>query len=73
MHGRRVVEQLALQTLGPSGIALNLSLYSSINELRRQGVDPWVISYLHQVRVFDNWMGPTQGSERKRNVEIHDV
>ena len=73
MHSRRVVEQLVLQTLGPSGIASNLSLYSGINELRRQGVDPWVISCLHQVRVFGNWMGHPQGNERKRNVEIHDV
>lgn len=65
----------------PSGLIHDLadlneqrvSLFVGINLLRQRGVDPWLISCLHQIRAFGNWMVHPQGPGRRRQVEIADV
>ena len=72
MHSRRVVEQLVQHSL----VDLNqqrLSLFVGINMLRQRGVDPWLISCLHQIRCFGNWMVHPQGAGQQRRVEVADV
>ena len=72
MHSRRVVEQLVQHRLAdlpqPS-----VPLFVGINLLRQRGVDPWLISCLHQIRSFGNWMVHPQGPGQRRQVELADV
>ena len=70
MHGRRIAERLVKQRLGwRQG-----TLYKGIQVLSRQeDIDPWLISCLHQVRVFGNWMGHPSRLANRREVTITDV
>lgn len=62
MHGRRLVERLVRQQLG----CQKGSLYRGLQALQQRGVNPWVMSCLHQVRVFGNWMGhPSDPASRQ--------
>ena len=72
MHSRRAVEQLVQHSLGELG-GQRVSLFVGINLLRQRGVDPWLISCLHQIRAFGNWMVHPQGPGRRRHVELADV
>ena len=71
MHSRRVVEQLVQHSL----VEVNetVPLFVGINLLRQRGVDPWLISCLHQIRCFGNWMVHPQGAGQQRRVELADV
>jgi hypothetical protein len=69
MHGRRLVEHLVLQRLGWR----RGTLYQGIQALNRMDLDPWLISCLHQVRVFGNWMGHPSHSGRSRAVNRSDL
>ncbi len=68
-HGRRLVERLVRERLGLS----RGSLYTGIQALSRQDLDPWILSCLHQVRVFGNWMGHPSPPGRRRAVTLTDV
>lgn len=68
-HGRRLVEQLVRQRLGWR----RGSLYQGIQALSRQGLSPWIVSCLHQVRVFGNWMGHPSPPGQRRAVSLVDV
>jgi hypothetical protein len=72
MHSRRVVEQLVQHTLADLQDE-RVSLFVGINLLRQRGVDPWLISCLHQIRCFGNWMVHPQGPGQRRKVEVADV
>lgn len=72
MHSRRVVEQLVQHSLADPAVP-TVSLFVGINLLRQRGVDPWLISCLHQIRSFGNWMVHPQGSGQQRQVELADV
>lgn len=66
MHGRRLVERLVRQQLGHQ----KGSLYRGLQALQQRGVNPWVMSCLHQVRVFGNWMGhPSDPASRQSPTE----
>ena len=69
LHGRRLIERLVRQRLGwRSG-----TLYQGLQALNTQQLDPWLISCLHQVRVFGNWMGHPSRSGNRRAVTLTDV
>ena len=69
LHGRRLNERLVRQRLGwRSG-----TLYQGLQALNTQQLDPWLISCLHQVRVFGNWMGHPSRSGNRRAVTLTDV
>lgn len=51
---------------------ISLGLHSR-RLLERLGLDPWLLSCMHQVRTFGNWMGHPQDTGRNRRVEQHDV
>lgn len=68
-HSRRLVEHLVRQRLGWR----RGTLYSGIQSLSREGVSPWIISCLHQVRVFGNWMGHPSPPGQRRAVTLTDV
>lgn len=72
-HGRRVVEQLVLQSLSDECSSEKLKLFKGIVRLQQRGVHPWVIQCLHQVRCFGNWMGHPPRGGRAMPVELHDV
>jgi hypothetical protein len=72
MHSRRVVEQLVQHSLSDLK-EQNVPLFVGINLLRQRGVDPWLISCLHQIRSFGNWMVHPQGPGQRRRVELADV
>lgn len=72
MHSRRVVEQLVQHTVADPAQP-SLPLFVGINLLRERGVDPWLISCLHQIRCFGNWMVHPQGAGQRRRVEVADV
>ena len=72
MHSRRVVEQLVQHSLADLAQP-NVPLFVGINLLRQRGVDPWLISCLHQIRSFGNWMVHPQGPGQRRRVELADV
>ncbi len=72
MHSRRVVEQLVQHSLADLAQP-NVPLFVGINLLRQRGVDPWLISCLHQIRSFGNWMVHPQGPGQRRRVEVADV
>jgi hypothetical protein len=71
MHSRRVVEQLVQHSLAE--VNETVPLFVGINLLRQRGVDPWLISCLHQIRCFGNWMVHPQGPGQRRKVEVADV
>jgi hypothetical protein len=71
MHSRRVVEQLVQHSL--IDVKERVSLFVGINLLRQRNVDPWLISCLHQIRCFGNWMVHPQGPGQRRKVEVADV
>ncbi|MFM7675814.1 MAG: hypothetical protein ACKO5F_09580 [Synechococcus sp.] len=74
IHARRVVEGLVLQSLAEEPeVVGRLNLYSGIRALQRRGTDPWVISCLHQVRCFGNWMGHPPRGGQPRPVQLADV
>jgi hypothetical protein len=73
IHARRVVEQLVLQQLAGEADVARLNLDKGILRLRDLGVDRWLISCLHQVRCFGNWMGHPPGNGQARAVQLHDV
>lgn len=69
IHSRRIVESLVLERVGlPRG-----SLYQGLQALGRMDVNPWVISCLHQVRIFGNWMVHPSLTGQRRAVEHTDV
>ena len=70
---RRVVEQLVIQRVAEEGMTECLNLNTGIHALRKRGADPWLISCLHQVRCFGNWMGHPPRGGRGRSVELHDL
>jgi len=72
MHSRRGVEQLVQHTLADLQDE-RVSLFVGINLLRQRGVDPWLISCMHQIRCFGNWMVHPQGPGQRRKVEVADL
>lgn len=69
MHCRRLVERLVRHQLGwRSG-----SLYRGLQALERRNLNPWVLSCLHQVRVFGNWMGHPSPPERLQVATSADI
>lgn len=73
IHARRVVEGLVLQRLAGERDADRLNLNGGIRRLAEQGADRWLISCLHQVRCFGNWMGHPSKDHAPRPVQLHDV
>lgn len=73
IHARRVVEGLVLQRLVGENDAHRLNLNQGIRRLGEQGADRWLISCLHQVRCFGNWMGHPSSHDDPRPVQLHDV
>jgi hypothetical protein len=69
MHCRRLVERLVRHQLGGRSIGL----YRGLRCLAEQGVNPWAISCLHQVRVFGNWMGHPSEPEHRQTVTELDL
>ena len=73
IHARRVVEQLVLHSLRDEPDQPRLNLNSGIRLLAKRGADRWLISCLHQVRCFGNWMGHPQREGQKRHIQLVDV
>jgi hypothetical protein len=73
IHARRVVEQLVLHSLGEEAVNSRLNLIGGIRLLAQRGADRWLISCLHQVRCFGNWMGHPQDKGNRRPVQLYDV
>lgn len=73
IHARRLVEGLVLQRLAGERDADRLNLYGGIRRLEDRGADRWLISCLHQVRCFGNWMGHPSTDDTPRPVQLHDV
>ena len=73
IHARRVVEGLVLRRLAGESDAHRLNLNRGIRRLGEQGADRWLISCLHQVRCFGNWMGHPSTDDAPRPVQLHDV
>jgi Domain of unknown function (DUF4145) len=69
MQGRRLVEILVNQRLGWR----RGSLYRAIRELSRQEIHPWIITCLHQVRVFGNWMVHPASPTQRKSVSQDDI
>jgi hypothetical protein len=69
MHSRRLVERLVCQRLGWR----RSTLYRGLQTLARSEVDPWVLSSMHQVRVFGNWMGHPSRPGQRRAVTPADA
>ena len=70
LYSRRLIERLVVeQTMGNPG----LTLHQGIQLLARANCDPWLISCLHQVRVFGNWMGHSNSSNRRCFVGSSDI
>ena len=70
LYSRRLIERLVVeQTTGNAG----LTLHQGIQLLARANCDPWLISCLHQVRVFGNWMGHSNSSSRRCFVGSSDI
>lgn len=69
MHSRRLVERLVRHHLGwRQG-----GLYHGLQVLRRRELSPWILSCLHQVRVYGNWMGHPSSPERYQVVTSVDL
>lgn len=73
IHVRRVVEQLVIQSLRDVPRPARLNLYGGIRLLSQRNVDPWLISCLHQLRCFGNWMGHPQTYAQQRPVQLFDI
>jgi len=69
MHSRRLVERLVRHHLGWR----NGGLYQGLQALQRRELNPWIVSCLHQVRVFGNWMGHPSPPERRQSVTPVDL
>lgn len=69
MHGRRLIEHLVNHRLGWR----RRSLYQGLQALRQQDINPWMLSCLHQVRVFGNWMGHPSPPGQWHEVKTNDV
>jgi hypothetical protein len=69
IHSRRLVERLVRQRLGWRYGTLN----EGILELRRHNLHPWIISCLHQVRVFGNMVSHPGKPGQQRDVHVADV
>lgn len=69
IHSRRLVERMVHHHLGwRKG-----GLYQGLQALQRRDLNPWLVSCLHQVRVFGNWMGHPSPPERRQAVTSVDV
>lgn len=73
LHSRRLLERLVTHCLHQCGDQQQRGLNNGIQQLRSLGLDPWLLSCMHQVRTFGNWMGHPQDTGRSRRVEQHDV
>ena len=69
MHSRRLIERLVRHHLGWR----NGGLYQGLQALQRRELNPWIVSCLHQVRVFGNWMGHPSPPERRQSVTPVDL
>lgn len=69
MHSRRLVERLVCQRLRWR----RATLYQGLQALARADLDPWLLSCLHQVRVFGNWMGHPSHPGQRRTVRTSDA
>ena len=69
MHSRRLVERLVCHHLGWR----RGGLYRGLQMLQQREVSPWILSCLHQVRVFGNWMGHPSPPERHQAVTSVDL
>jgi hypothetical protein len=69
MHSRRLVERMVRHHLGWS----KGGLYQGLQVLQRSNISPWLMSCLHQVRVFGNWMGHPSPPERRQKVTSIDL
>ena len=70
LYSRRLVERLVLGRFVDSR---GMTLHQGIQLLSRENYDPWLISCLHQVRVFGNWMGHSDSSGQRRSVSSSDI
>jgi len=73
IHARRVVEQLVLYSLRDEPDQYRLDLNRGIGLMAQRGADRWLISCLHQVRCFGNWMGHPQAAGQQRPVQLYDI
>ena len=69
VHSRRLFERLVRHHLGWR----NGGLYQGLQALQRRELNPWIVSCLHQVRVFGNWMGHPSPPERRQSVTPVDL
>jgi hypothetical protein len=69
MHSRRLVERLVGQRLGRR----RGTLYQGLQTLSRQELDPWLLSCMHQVLVFGNWIGHPSSPGQRRVVTPTDA
>lgn len=70
MHSRRLIERLVQHHLGwRKG-----SLYRGLQKMQMQDdINPWLMSCLHQVRVFGNWMGHPSPPGQRLDVTSGDL
>ena len=73
MHARRLLERLVSHNLRCQGDQELRGLNQGIQKLRLLGMDPWLLSCMHQVRTFGNWMGHPQDTGSNRRIGQHDV
>ena len=73
MHARRLLERLVSHNLRSHEVHGPRGLNQGIQQLRLFGLDPWLLSCMHQVRTFGNWMGHPQGAGSTRKIGQHDV
>ena len=73
MHARRLLERLVSHNLQSHGEHELRGLNQGIQKLRLLGLDPWLLSCMHQVRTFGNWMGHPQDAGSTRRIGQHDV
>ena len=73
MHARRLLERLVSHNLRSQGDHEIRGLNQGIQKLRLFGIDPWLLSCMHQVRTFGNWMGHPQDTGSNRKIGQHDV
>ena len=73
MHARRLLERLVSHNLQSHGEHELRGLNQGIQKLRLLGLDPWLLSCMHQVRTFGNWMGHPQDTGSNRKIGQHDV
>jgi hypothetical protein len=69
MHSRRLVERMVRHRLGWS----KAGLYRGLQALQHSDLSPWLLSCLHQVRVFGNWMGHPSPPEKRQSVTPVDL